>query len=120
MRKLMLGAAMATGLAACSTINGVTTVDPNFIASVQSIASTACSVIPTVDSIIAIFNAGIAATATAVANAVCSAAPPKASAVFKALPLRAQVPNTPAVIGTVNGVQVTGWRAGAIRFGGER
>jgi len=73
-------------------------------------------VIPTVDSILAIFNSGIAATATAVANAVCSAAPPTASAAFKALPLRAQAPNSPAVIGSVNGVTVTGWRAGAVRF----
>jgi len=120
MRKLMLGAVMATGLAACSTTNGVTTIDPNFIASVQSIASTACSVIPTVDSIIAIFNSGIAATATAVANAVCTAAPPKASLAFKALPLRAAAPDSPAVIGTINGVTVIGWRAGAVKFGGKR
>jgi hypothetical protein len=120
MRNLMLGAAMAAGLAACSTINGVTTIDPNFIASVQSIAATACSVIPTVDSIIAIFNAGAGATATAVAGAICSAAPPKASAALKALPLRSQSPNTPAVIGSVNGVTVTGWRAGAVKFRGRR
>lgn len=120
MRKLMLSAVMAIGLAACSTINGVTTVDPNFISSVQSITATACAIIPTVDSIVAIFNSGIAATATAVANAICSAAPPKASLAFKALPLRAAAPNTPAVIGTVNGVTVTGWRAGAVKFGGKR
>ena len=120
MRKFLLSTALAGALAACSTVNGVTTVDPNFIASVQSIAATACSIVPTVDTILAIFNAGIAATATAVSSAICSAAPPKASAAFKALPLKAEAPNNPAVIGTVNGVQVTGWRAGAVKFGRKR
>ncbi len=120
MRKFVLSTALAGALAACSTVNGVTTVDPNFIASVQSITATACSIIPTVDSIIALFNAGIAATATAVSGAICAAAPKQASAAFKALPLKAAAPNNPAVIGAVNGVQVTGWRAGAVRFGRKR
>jgi hypothetical protein len=122
MRKLLSSAAVAASLAAagCATTNGVTTVNPNFIASVQSISATACSIIPTVDTIIAIFNAGIAATATAVSNAICGAAPPKSSGRFKALPTEAQAPNRPVVIGTVSGIQVTGWRASAVRFGHRR
>ena len=115
MRKLMLSAAAAIGLAACSTINGVTQVDPNFIASVQTITAQACAIVPTVDSIIAIFNTGVAATATAVSSAICAAAPKPKSAAFYALPLKA-AGGAPAVVGTVSGVQVTGWRAGAVRF----
>lgn len=119
MRKLFLVTAFAGSLAACSTVNGVATVDPSFIASVQSITATACSIIPTVDTIIALFNAGVASTATAVSSAICSAIPPKASAAFKAIPLKAGS-NNPAVCGTANDVPINCWRRGTVRFGHRR
>lgn len=118
MRKLLLSAfAGLTLLAGCATnpTTGVTTVSPSFIASVQSIASTTCAFIPTVDTIIAMFNAGIGATATAVSSAICSGvSKPAASARLKGLPFRSSgavaAPLTNVIINGVS-VPITGWRA---------
>ena len=120
MRKLMLGAAMSALMAAggCSTtqVQQLDTITTSFIQSVQELTAASCGIIPEAGAIVSIFNATVGATIATVGAAICKAAPPPASAAFQAIPLKA-AGSTPVVVGTVNGVAVTGWRAGAVKFG---
>jgi hypothetical protein len=55
-------------------------------------------------------------TVASVEAAVCAVAPHPSSARFKALPTDTN--GVPGLIGTTsNGIDVTGWRVGAVRFG---
>lgn len=120
MRKLMLGAALASAVAltSCTTaqLNRLDQLTSQFIAEVQAGAAAACKVIPTVAAITAIFNANASATVASVEAAICAVAPKPSSARFKALP--SDTKSAPGVIGTTgDGIIVTGWRVGAVRFG---
>ena len=110
-RKALIAAVAAGSLAGCSTaqFTQLDTITTSFIASVQSEAALACKIIPTVDSIVSIFNAAIGQTAGAIAAIVCAASPPPASARFRALPPQGY---SPVVIGkTPGGIVISGWRA---------
>lgn len=121
MRKIMLGAAMA----ACVALGGCTAVEieqaANTIESdIQAGTAAACGIVPTLQTITLVASVlfpGIAdITSIAVAGEqaieqdICTAAPPPASARYRALPrLRAAAAATIGV--TTHGVAVQGWRA---------
>ena len=111
MRKLLMSTAVACSvmLGACST-----TQVTNFLAQVQADTAAACLFVPTIDTILAVAQslgfapAAIAGAAiTTVANAICSQVPPPASAKYRAL---AKQGGPAKGIGSVNGVQISGWR----------
>lgn len=126
MRKSLIATALAgsLALAGCGTTTTNTlptsldTLTTTFIADAQAAAADACKVIPTVASIVSIFNAGIGTTIAGVTAAVCSVAPPPASARFGALPT-AGTGSAAVVLGNIPSttIQVTGWKAGTVRFG---
>jgi len=119
MRKFMLGAALASSiaLAGCTAAQieaAATTVEND----IQAGTAALCGIVPTlpaITSVAGVLFPGISsitevaiAGETAIEKEICSAAPPPASARFKALPLKSA---PPAVIGrTAHGVVVTGWR----------
>jgi hypothetical protein len=119
MRNLMLGGALAAfiGLGGCTTAQieqATATVDGD----IQAGTATICGVVPTLASIADVVFAVTGQTqisalsnvaVQAVESDLCSAAPAKQSARFKALPSQA---SAPAVIGkSKHGVVVSGWRA---------
>lgn len=119
MRKLMLGAALASLLAfAGCTSAQIETDAANIESSIQAGTAALCGIVPTVSSIMSVvgivtgtteITTLVGAGVTAVEQDLCSAAPSPASSRFKALPLRAAAPG---IIGTTqHGVTVTGWRA---------
>jgi hypothetical protein len=82
MRRLFLSSVFAVSLAGCATL-GVTPVDiSSFVTQVQAITSTACSFLPTAETVASILATGnpIVATANAVANAICAAVAPAKTA----------------------------------------
>jgi hypothetical protein len=106
---LLLGGCTAAQIeAAQNTIEG----------DIQAGTSLACGIIPTLETITSVAGVlfpGIgsitaigAAGETALENAICKAAPPAASARYRALPLKS---GAPALIGSVQGVPVSGWRS---------
>ena len=121
MRKIMLGAA----LAACVALGGCTAAQieqaANTIeADIQAGTAAACGIVPTLQSITSVASVlfpgvaditGIAAAGEqAIEQDICTAAPPTASARYRALPrLRATAAATIGV--TTHGVTVQGWRA---------
>jgi hypothetical protein len=77
MRKSMLGAALAlfVALGGCAT-----TSNTDIVSEVQTITTTACSFVPTADTIIALVGSSPAlTTAAAIADAICAAVTPKAA-----------------------------------------
>lgn len=107
MRKMLLTGVMAIGLSGCATLSQNTV---NFINQVEQITAQACKFIPEAVVILNIFNSGVGTTVNAVANAICAAVPPPASAKFRSLP-RFATGMPPVVVGNSNGVQIIGWRA---------
>jgi hypothetical protein len=71
-RKLILAATLGVSLAACSA-SQVTSITTTLLTDVDNAVIAACSAFPSVDSIIALLNTGVAATAQALATAFCSA-----------------------------------------------
>lgn len=111
-KKVLLAAAIAASaaLAGCSSTQtaSLDTITASIVQGVQETAANLCSIIPEAASVASIFNASIGATVSSVASAICSVAPAPASAEFKALPRFKAA--APVLIGTVNGVPLTGWR----------
>ncbi len=116
MHKLLLCSAVALSLGACTTEaieNATSTIEGD----IQSGTSLLCGVVPTLASITSVVAAVVgqveittlsAAAEQAIENDICSAAPAKTSARYKALPLRSAAA---AAIGvTQSGVAVRGWR----------
>ena len=116
MKKFLIIAGLATSLGACSTAQ--ITADAGVIESdIQAGAAALCGIVPTIGTILSVVGAvtgtseitTIAATGiTAVENDICTAAPPAASARYRALPLRSTAPATIGV--EPHGISVTGWR----------
>lgn len=121
LRSLLLAAPVAAAsiLAGCTSTQ-ITSAAATIESDIQAGSAALCGVIPTVTSILDVVSAvvpggsvlSVAGSAvTAVEADICSAAPPAASARYKALP-RASSPGLPATIGTTqHGVVVSGWRA---------
>ncbi len=95
MRKFIIASALAAGISVsgCAT----TGTDPN-VSATQNLAVTICGFLPTIETVAAIFATGnpLLQTASAVAQAICSAVVPPKSA-----RLRAVVPQ-------VNGITIQG------------
>jgi hypothetical protein len=116
MRKLLIVPALSLALLGCSTTQIQTDVE-QAIAIFQAGVAAACSLVPTVNSIVQVVAAltgsqtivGLSqAVIDAVEKDICSASPPPVQ--FSRLP-RFSVTNPPAIIGTTqHGVVVTGWR----------
>lgn len=112
MRKALTIGLLASYLmvSGCATLNQQTA---NFLAQVQSFTAQACKFIPTIDTILAIFNAGIATTVGTIATTVCAAVPPVATVRYRALP-RAGTGAPAMAVGSVRSqignVVINGWR----------
>jgi len=120
MRKFMLATALCTTLGACSAAqiqSATTTIEGD----IQAGVAAACGIVPTLATITSVAAVmfpgsagliGIVASGEAAIEAdICKAAPPPASARYRALP-RAAYGVAPATIGvTPHDVVVRGWRA---------
>ena len=109
--KSLIAAAVAltltTGGCVTNPATGQSQIDPNFLQTVQQVTATACAVLPTVETVVAIFNQNAAQTAQQVSTAICSAVSTKAA---RAAPL-SSTRGAPAVLGvTPSGIKIQGWR----------
>lgn len=80
MKKILIVSALALSLAGCQTAQSIATsitTATNTVQekahAVQGYATTLCSFVPTIASIIAVFNSGYSSDVAVVANAICSA-----------------------------------------------
>lgn len=105
-RRLAIAAVAALSLAGCAKdpTTGQVSLDPNAIKNAQLFAQAACGVAPAVESIIALFNAGVASTAAGLAEAVCSLVPKQSGALRSAR----HGPSKTKYLGTLQGVKVYG------------
>jgi hypothetical protein len=71
-RKFVIVTSFAIGLASCSA-SQVTSITTTLLTDVDNAVVAACAAFPSADSIIALLNTGVAATAQALATAFCSA-----------------------------------------------
>lgn len=109
----MLACVAAIGFSGCAKdpTTGAVSIDPNLIANVQQITSITCGIAPVAESIIALFNAGIASTAQTLSDAICKSIVQKASASRRSLVVhRTEAPNTPIKLGSVRGIPIYGTR----------
>ena len=71
-RSLLAAGAVAMSLVACSP-SQVTSITTSLLQDVDNAVITGCAAFPSVDSVLALLNAGVAATASALATAFCTA-----------------------------------------------
>jgi hypothetical protein len=64
--------------------------------------------VPTIATILSLFNAGIATTVGGLATAICASVPPPASAKFSALPRYGAGPAV--TTGNIGTIPINGWR----------
>ena len=113
MKKTILAAIayLAVGLTSCTTLPGSTTptLDPAVIGQIQQDVAAACGIVPTVATIITVFNPGIGAAISAADAAICAAvaaAPPSPKLLASSSALH------PVQVGVLpNGVSITGYKA---------
>jgi hypothetical protein len=111
MNKIIIPIVFAGTLAACTTaqVTALNTATASVISTIQAGVATACEIFPDAADVASIFNSTLGATIGIVESAICSAAPPPASAAFKKLPLKVSG-SAEVVVGTVNGTVIHGWR----------
>jgi hypothetical protein len=118
-RRSLLASAAVVPLAGCSTVQ-IQTIEQQIIDTVQAFEATACGIIPTAQTILAViagFGVSLASVGAVVLQqveqAICNAVPPPASARYRSLPFRTSGA-PPAVIGNAptpsGNVVVNGWR----------
>ena len=103
---LVTATAVAFSATGCSTLNPGTA---TFLGEIQAFTAQACKFVPTIATIVAIFNAGIATGVGGIATAICASLPPPTSAQFHNLHKYGLSP-VPSHASDIGNLPINGWR----------